>query len=125
MKKATAAFLCAAVLTGSLTYSAFAADEAKKGSTKQVMKDHFKGDTSDLKKAVKGELSKEQVSTLLAAVKNLPGNKPPKGDDASWKEKSEALVAAMEKLDKGEAGAGEAVKTAANCKACHDVHKGK
>ena len=97
----------------------------KKGSTRQVMKDHFKGDTSDLKKAVKGELSKEQVSALLAAAKNLPGNKPPKGDDASWKEKSEALVAALEKLDKGEAGAGEAVKTAANCKSCHDVHKGK
>ena len=120
----TSIIFAAAGLTGSLTYSAFAQAD-KTVTTKQVMKDHFKGDTSEIKKATKGELSKEQVAALLAAVKNLPGNKPSKGEEASWKEKSGALIAALEKLEKGDAGAGDAVKTAANCKACHDAHKSK
>jgi hypothetical protein len=116
--------LLAVAFTGTLTFTALAQPD-KKASIKDVMKAHFKGDTSDIKKATKGELTKEQVSALLAAVKDAAAQKPAKGDDASWKEKTTALTDALARLDKGEAGAGDAVKAAANCKACHDVHKGK
>lgn len=116
--------LITAAIAGTLSFTALAQSD-KKASIKEVMKAHFKGDTSDIKKATKGELTKEQVSALLAAVKDIAAQKPAKGDEASWKEKTAALVSACEKLEKGEAGAGDAVKAAANCKACHDVHKGK
>jgi len=126
MKHTAVIITVAACLAGGFTINAVAEGGKKQEMTvKQVMKDKMKGDTSAIKKAIKGELSKEEVSSLLAAVKTMIDNKPPKGDEASWKEKCDALVSACEKLEKGEAGAGDAVKAAANCKACHDVHKGK
>ena len=124
MKHTTLILTVAAVLSAGITYNAIAAEKAEK-SIKEVMKTQMKGDTAPIKKATKGELSKEDVAKLLADVKTLAASKPPKGDEASWKEKCSALVSACEKLEKGEAGAGDAVKAAANCKACHDVHKGK
>ena len=125
MIKTIALSALAVALTAGFTLKSLAEDKKAGSSIKDVMKEKFKGDTSDIKKAVKGELSKEQVASLLASVKAMAEQKPKKGDEASWKEKCAALVAAVEKLEKGEAGAGDAVKNAANCKACHDVHKGK
>lgn len=61
----------------------------------------------------------------MAALKTLHAAQPPKGEAAFWKEKTDALVAAGEKLEKGEADAGAALKAAANCKSCHDVHRTK
>ena len=49
---------------------------------------------------------------------------PPKGDAESWKAKTAALKSAAEGVLKGEKGAEEALKKAANCAACHKVHKG-
>ena len=89
------------------------------------MKDHFKGDTSDIKKATKGELSKDEATKLLAALKSLSPAKPSKGEEASWNEKTAALFFDGEKLEKDDADAGAAVKAAANCKSCHDVHREK
>ena len=91
----------------------------------KTMKAHFKGDTSDIKKAAKGELSKDEVAKLVTAVKALSAEKPPEGDAADYKKKNDALVVALEKLARGAEGAGAAVKEAANCKACHDAHKPK
>jgi cytochrome c556 len=126
MNKITILLTLTLSLSAGLAFRAMAADDKKDESPiGQVMKDHFKGDTSDIKKAAKGELSKDEITKLVAALKTLPMAKPPKGEAASWKEKTEALVLAGEKLEKGETGAGEAVKAAANCKACHDVHREK
>ncbi|MES2466830.1 MAG: hypothetical protein V4675_05985 [Verrucomicrobiota bacterium] len=113
-------------LSAGLAFRAVAEGDKKEESPiGQVMKDHFKGDTSDIKKATKGELSKDEATKLLAALKSLSPAKPSKGDEASWKEKTAALVLAGEKLEKGDADAGVAVKAAANCKSCHDVHREK
>lgn len=125
MIRTIAITVVAACVAAGLSWNVFAEEKAAAVTIKQVMKDRMKGDTSDIKKAVKGELSKEQVTSLLAAVKSMSGSKPPKGDESSWKEKCAALEAALTKLEKGEPGAAEAVKTASNCKACHDAHKGK
>lgn len=125
MTKSIAITALAVCLTAGITLTASAEDKKSAASIKDVMKEKFKGDTSEIKKATKGELSKEQVASLLTAVKSMAGQKPKKGEEASWKEKCDALVSAVEKLEKGEAGAGDAVKAAANCKSCHDVHKGK
>jgi cytochrome c556 len=92
---------------------------------RKVMKDHMKGDTSNLKKALKGELDKDTLAKLVESVKTLPAAAPIQGDAASWKTKTEALIAALESLNKGEANAADAVKAASNCKACHEIHKAK
>ena len=126
MKKITILLTLGAALAATSSFKALAADDKKEHSViEKVMEDHFKGDTSNFKKAVKGELSKDEVTKLVAALKTLPAAKPSKGEAASWKEKTDALVAAGEKLEKGEADAGAALKAAGNCKACHDVHRTK
>ena len=51
--------------------------------------------------------------------------KPAKGDEASWKTKTAALVSAAKDLVEKKAGAADALKKASDCKACHSVHKGK
>jgi len=125
MTKTIALTALTACFAAGITLKSLAEDKKPEMTIKQVMKEKMKGDNCDIKLAIKGELPKEKVTTLLAAVKNLGGQKPPKGDETAWKEKCAALVSALEKLDKGEAGAADAVKTAANCKACHEAHKGK
>ncbi len=114
-----------AALAAGLTAWNSQAAEGKGGSIKSIMKAQFKGDTSNFKKATKGELDKAGIEKLLADCKAICAEKPSKGDEASWKEKTDALVAALESLQKGEADAAAKVEKAGNCKACHDVHKGK
>ena len=124
--KQTAILLTLALAIGAgSVLQTFAAEKIEKKETEigKVMKKHFKGDTSDVKKGIKGELNKEQTAALLAAVKTLGAAKPPKGEDASWKEKTGLLVTALEKLDKGEANAGAELKIAADCKGCHKAHR--
>ena len=93
-----------------------AADDAKpKYTIKQVMKFH-KDKLNE--KFAKGEASKEEKQMLLEGYESMLKLKPPKGDEADWKTKCEALVKAVKDDDK------EAYKKAVNCKACHDAHKG-
>ena len=126
MKKTNILILAAVSMLATIAFNSFAADDKKEDSTiSKAMKAHFKGDTSDIKKAAKGELSKDEVAKLVTAVKALSAEKPPEGDAADYKKKNDALVAALEKLAGGAEGAGAAVKEAANCKACHDAHKPK
>lgn len=91
--------------------------------TKAAMKKCMKGGLC--KKVATGQGSEEDAKTLLAAFKAMSEEKPPKGDAESWKAKTGALVAAAELAVKGDSKAGVALKRAANCKACHSVHKGK
>lgn len=125
MKKSSILLTLALLAVTGFAFKAMAEGDKKESPIGQVMKDHFKGDTSTIKKAAKGEASKEEIAKLVAALKVLQSEKASKGEASSWKEKTDALVLAGEKLEKGEAGAGEALKTAANCKACHDVHREK
>jgi hypothetical protein len=82
-----------------------------------VMKTHFKGETSNFKKASVGELDKATQSKMAAEVKSITRETPPKGSTPEFKEKMEALAAALEAGEKGK------IKMAGNCKACHDKHK--
>lgn len=126
MKKTNILILATISMLATIAFNSFAAGDKKEDSNiSKTMKAHFKGDTSDIKKAAKGELSKDEVAKLVTAVKALSSEKPPEGDAADYKKKNDALVAALEKLASGAEGAGAAVKEAANCKACHDAHKPK
>ncbi len=90
---------------------------------KDVMKAAMKGGLN--KTAAEGKASDDQKKELLELYTALHEAKPPKGDEESWKDKTGALKNAAQDLVDGKAGAGDALKKAANCKACHDTHKGE
>jgi hypothetical protein len=85
-------------------------------SIKVVMAKAMKGGLCG--KVAKGDASPEEKKELIALFTDLAANKPPKGEEADWKEKTKAL------LDAAKADDGKALKKAANCAACHKAHKG-
>jgi hypothetical protein len=99
------------------------ADDAKaaKYTTVEVMKKGFKQGL--LKTVTAGKATDDQKHQLLELVEALPHNKPPRGSEKSWQEKTEALVAAAKGVVDGDAGAADKLKTASNCGACHKQHK--
>ena len=94
-----------------------------KYDNKEVMKQAHKGDVSLYKKVEKGTSTAADHAKLVELYKALAANKPPKGDQKSWDEKTAALVKAAEGLQKGDANAKAQLKAAANCKGCHSAHK--
>jgi hypothetical protein len=89
---------------------------------KDVMKGAMKGGLC--KTVAEGKASEAQKKELLELFEALHKAKPPKGEDKSWDEKTAALVDAVKAAIDGKQGASEQLKKAANCKACHDTHKG-
>ena len=104
--------------------SAASSVSAPPGSIKDVMALH-KGKDSLLNKITSGKGSDEEHKQLLEAYEAMAKFKPPQGDEASWKMKSDALIAAAKELVEKKAGAAEKLKAASNCKGCHTAHKGK
>ncbi|MFN6104289.1 MAG: hypothetical protein ACK5TO_02965 [Planctomycetaceae bacterium] len=96
--------------------SVHAADEKPKYTTKQVMK-FFKEEKLN-EKFLKGEISKEETQKLVDGFTAMGQQKPPKGDEKAWKEKTDALLKATKDGNK------EAFGKAVNCGACHGMHKG-
>ena len=73
-----------------------------------------------MKKGFKAKLHNDLAANKEVLAKYaqwLAAYKPEKGDAASWKAKTGAIVTAIKAED--QAG----LKKAANCKACHNVHK--
>ena len=123
MKKLLAATLLlglAIVTTETLTRAAD--DDKPKFTIKQVMKRAMKGGLC--KKVASGKADDAEKKELLELFQAMAKQKPPKGDADSWKDKTEALVAAANANVKGEDGAGPKLGKAANCKSCHSKHKG-
>ena len=75
------------------------------------------------KKVAGGKASDEEKAQLLTMFKALGAAKPKKGDAESWKTKTTALVAGAQAAVDGKKTAGGLLNKAANCKACHSVHK--
>jgi hypothetical protein len=96
-------------------------------SIEDIMKKYHKapkGTDPTCKKAGEGKASKDELAKLVQAYTDMAAAKPPKGDDASWKEKTAALLSAAKDLQAGKSEAAAKYKSAVNCKACHSVHKG-
>lgn len=119
-----AALAALALAGGILLQPTLAADD--KDVIKDAMKKYHKapeGTEPTCKKAVDGKASADEIKKLVESYKAMAKVKPPKGDDASWKEKMTKLVAAAEGLSKGGPEASAKYKEAVNCKACHSAHK--
>ncbi|MGY8768531.1 MAG: hypothetical protein ACKVH8_08905 [Pirellulales bacterium] len=120
----TAAMLV--VSAGALTLSADEKGEGSNHTTEDVMKKGFKGDKKNkalMPKVISGKASEKEQKELLSMLESLSKNKPHKGDAASWKKKTGALLAAMKEVVEGKDGAAAKLGKAANCKACHTPHK--
>ena len=101
---------------------ATAQDDKPKYTIKEVMQKAHKGGL--MKKVASGQGTKEDAQQLVEMYNALGKNKPPKGEAASWEEKTKALIAAAQDVVDGKQGAGPRLQQAANCMACHSAHKG-
>src|SRR5581483_6887309 len=112
-----------AVAVAGLTVFA-AAEEKPKYDIETIMKKAHAKDTGIYRKVVAGKASDAEKKDLVELYTELGKNKPPKGDDKSWKEKTEALVSAAKEVADGKDGGVKSLQKAANCMSCHKVHKG-
>lgn len=105
--------------------AAFAADD--NNPIKDAMKFAHKAPKGEKKlneKIVEGTASDADVKKALELYKAMSDTKPPKGDQAAFKQKVAKLIAATEDVVAKKPGAPAGYKEAANCKACHGDHKG-
>lgn len=113
----------AVVLAVAGTAFGFAVEDAKY-TTKQVMKAaHGGGPNSLLNKVVGGKASDAEKAKLVELYESMPLNKAKKGDADDYKKACEAMVSAAKAAKAGDTGWQTKLKTATNCKACHDVFK--
>jgi hypothetical protein len=101
----------------------FSTGAQEKASIKEVMKVAMKGGLC--KKVASGEATEEEKKKLAGLFAALHENKPPKGEQASWDEKTKALLDAANAVLAGKSEGGAALQKAANCMGCHSEHKGK
>ena len=113
--------LAAALAALAWTGSAAALNQA--ASVHDIMEAANEGKNSLYERVISGKGTPEEARKLSDLYQALPGLKPPKGDAKSWKEKATVLAAAAKEVVDKKPGALEKLKAAANCKACHSVHK--
>jgi hypothetical protein len=97
--------------------------EKPKYSISEVMKEAHGGKMKLVDKVASGKASKEEAEKLVELYTALGQNKPPKGDEADWKKRTDALVEAAKLCCDGDKEGGKKLKAAAACKGCHDAHK--
>jgi hypothetical protein len=101
-----------------------AADDAKpKYSIEEIMEKAHKGKQNLFKQVVDGKANANQKTQLLDYYQELAKNKPSKGDLSDWQMRTTAMVKAAQKVAGGNDGARQELKKAANCKACHELHR--
>jgi hypothetical protein len=120
MRKFVVAFVVVAFGWVVINVTGTAQEKAAKYTTKEVMKAaHAKGKLRD--KVAGGMATDEEKKMLVEYYEALAANKPPKGDEASWKEKTAALLTAAKDAAAGKTDALKMV----DCQGCHKAHKGK
>ncbi|MCS6850266.1 MAG: hypothetical protein NZ700_03735, partial [Gemmataceae bacterium] len=90
--------LVAAIVTGIVGVNSLVAADASVDIKTVMEKAHKSG---LLKKVTSGKASDAEKKELCELYVALAANKPPRGDVASWKSKTEAIVAACKKVAGG------------------------
>lgn len=116
-------FAVAVLLTSAWVASGWSSESLvpRGEATKKAMQDGHKSKLID--KVTGGKASDAEKKTLLDLYKGMAGEEAPKGDQAAWKKKVEALVSAAQGVVSGDQAAGARLKAAADCKGCHSMHK--
>ncbi len=100
-------------------------DSKPKITIKDVMKKGFNKRKGLLPKVTKGSATDEEKKELHEMFVALSKNKPPRGEEESWKKFTGALVKAGKMVVDGDEKGVGMLKKAANCAACHKAHKPK
>jgi hypothetical protein len=95
--------------------------QSNEEAIKKVMKVAMKGGLC--KTVASGKATAAQKKELLELFQSLATAEPPRGEAADWKTRTTALVKGAQAAVDGKADASAQLKSAANCKACHDMHK--
>ncbi len=111
-----------ATLSLALLLGENSAGEKAKHTIPQVMAKAMKGGLC--KKVAQGKANDDEKKQLVELFTSLTKNEPPKGEAKDWKEKTSALLAAAKKAADGDEAGAKSLGKLANCKACHDAHKG-
>jgi hypothetical protein len=82
-----------------------------------------KGEKKLSDKILDGTAPEADVKKTLELYKAMLDTKPPKGEQAAYKEKVQKLIAATEEVVEKKPDATAHYKEAVNCKACHSEHK--
>jgi hypothetical protein len=117
-----AAALLAVAFAGMTVFGA--ADDKPKYDIESIMEKAHDKENGLYQKVLKGKASDAEKKELVELYAELAKNKAPKGDAKSWKQKTEALVAAAKEVADGKPAGVDDLKKAANCANCHKVHKG-
>jgi cytochrome c556 len=88
-----------------------------------AMRRVFRGPDALIEKAAAGEANENEKRKLLMVLKGMAAVPAAHGDPASWKAKTEALVAAAQDLVDGKDGARDRLRAASACKGCHTAHR--
>lgn len=110
---------------GVLVAAAQEKDKDKPKTIKDVMNIAHKGKEALLNKVLEGKGTDDDHKKLLDLYQILAGNKQPQGEEKSWKEKTDALVAAAKEVVEKKEGAIKKLTAAKDCKACHTIHRPK
>ena len=102
---------------------AFAAEETPITKAMDLAHKAPKGEKKICEKIVDGTASEAEVKSTLDAYKAMADCKPPRGEQAAFKEKVAKLIGATEDVLAKKDGAAASYKAAVNCKACHSEHK--
>lgn len=113
------AFLATLSLIGALSQARTEDDTIKKVMKAAMKKGGLCG------KVAKGEATDAQKKELLDLFEAMAKATPPKGEAADWKTRTEKLVKAAQACVDGKDDGTTQLKSAANCKACHEAHKGE
>jgi hypothetical protein len=117
--------IASAAIGGAFVYAADPpkAPEKPKYDMAEIMNKGHKGNDSLLKKVTTGKATADETKKLVEYYKALVLHAPPKGDEKSWKEKTNALLKASEAVAAKKEGATATLEKAANCRACHTAHR--
>lgn len=94
-----------------------------KPAIKDVMKAAHKKPKELLKKVATGVATDAEKAELVKLYQALATLRPPRGEAASWEEKTKALLAAARAAAEDKPEAAAELNRVANCAACHDAHK--
>ncbi len=122
MGKLFSVMVSAFVVAGLLSTVTSAEDDAKKPkkSIKDVMKEAHKSGLA--KKVASEKATPEEREELLDLYVALAANKPPKGEEKSWKILSARLVTGAADVVEDPSDTRD-LKRAMNCGKCHKLHK--
>lgn len=116
---APAAVLAFLAINGCSTFS----NTKPSMTTEDIMKEGFKGKTSLAARLGENTASEADKMRMVYLTEQLELNQPPKGDKGSWESKTARLNRAAVALADKLPDSLEAWRAAADCKACHSVHK--